>query len=218
MADESIRILVVEDHHVVRQGLITLLELVEGFKVVGEAADGVEAITQFHLCRPDVTLIDLRMPGLSGVRVVETIRLDLKEARFIVLTNYDGEEDVYRALRAGVRCYLLKSSTGDELVSAIRLVYEDKPYLPEEIAEKLAARVSRKGLTERETDILEHIVQGRSNKKIASLLDISEATVRSHINNLLKKLDVSDRTQAATTAIQRGLVNSEFPKAGSEES
>lgn len=217
MTDKSIGILVVEDHHVVRMGLITLLGLVEGFKVVGEAGDGVEAIAQFHLCKPDVTLIDMRMPGLSGVEVVERIRQDSKQARFVTLTNYDGEEDIYRALRAGVQSYLLKSSTRDELVSAIRLINEDKLYFPAEIAQKLATRLGREGLTQREIDILEHIVQGLSNKKIANLLDISETTVRSHINNLLQKLGASGRTQAAMTAIRRGIVSPEFPRIDVEE-
>lgn len=217
MSDKSIRILVVEDHHVVRKGLITLLELVEGFKVVGEAGDGVEAITQFHLCRPDVTLIDLRLPGRSGVEVVESIRQDSKNARFVVLTNHDGDEDIYRALRAGVQSYLLKSSTSDELFSAIRLVHEGKSYISDGIAGKLATRLGGEQLTERETDILAHIVHGRSNKKIADLLGISETTVRSHLQNLSKKLGVSGRTQAAITAVQRGIVTPEFPRSDVKE-
>lgn len=206
MADKPIRILVVEDHHVVRKGLIALLDMVEGFEVVGEAGDGLEAISQFQLCKPDVTLTDLRLPGQSGVEVIRTIRRESKEARFIVLTTYDGDEDIYRALQAGARGYLLKGSTSEELVAAIRLVYEGKSHVPPEIYQKFAHRFEAEELTERETEVLEHIVHGRSNREIGSVLDISETTVKSHVNNLLSKLRVSDRTQAATSAIQRGIV------------
>ena len=207
---ETIRILVVEDHHVVRKALVTLLELVEGFQVVGEAGDGLEAIVQFHLCRPDVTLIDLRLPERSGVEVVETIRQDSKQARFVVLTSYEGDEDIYRALRAGARSYLLKTSTSDEMISAIRLARSGyRLHIPPEIAAKLATRLGRKDLTQRETDILRQVAEGRSNRSIASRLHISESTVRSHVNNLLKKLGVSSRAHAATIALQRGIVTPE---------
>jgi two-component system NarL family response regulator len=205
--DKLIRILVVEDHHVVRKGLVALLKAVPGFAVVGEAADGVEAITQFRLCRPDITVIDLRLPGLSGVEVVKSIRQESRHARFIVLTTFDGEEDIYRAWRAGVRSYLLKGSTAAELVAAIRIVNEGRSHVPPEIFEKLARRLEAEDLTPRETEVLQYIVQGRSNKQIAALLAISQATVKAHINSLLNRLGVSDRTQAATTAIQRGIVS-----------
>lgn len=206
MTDKSIRILVVEDHHVVRKSLVALLEMVEGFTVVGEAEDGIDAISQFHACQPDVTLIDLRLPGRSGLEVVKCIRRESKEARFIVLTTYDCEEDIYRALRAGVRSYLLKGSTSDELVGAIRMVKEGRSHVPQEIFEKLARRLEAEDLTAREIEVLEHVVLGRSNRQISNLLEISEATVKAHINNLLSKLGVSDRTQAMTTAIRRGIV------------
>jgi DNA-binding NarL/FixJ family response regulator len=206
VVDNPIRVLVVEDHHVVRKGLVALLELVEGLKVVGEAADGIEAVTQFHLCKPDITLTDLRLPGQSGVEVIRSIRRESKQARFIVLTTYDGDEDIYRALEAGAKGYLLKGATGQELVAAIRLVHEGKSHVPPEIYQKFANRFETEELTDRETEVLEHIVDGRSNREIGNALDISEATVKSHVNNLLNKLRVSDRTQAATSAIQRGLV------------
>lgn len=206
MTDKLIRILVVEDHHVVRKGLIALLGLVEGFEVVGEAGDGFEAITQFNLYKPDVTLIDLRLPGQSGVEVIKNIRRELKHALFIVLTTYDGDEDIYRALQAGARGYLLKGATSQELISAIHIVYEGKSHVPPEIYQKFASRFEADELTPRESEVLEHIVDGRSNKEIGSELDISETTVKSHVNNLLNKLRVSDRTQAATSAIQRGIV------------
>ena len=205
-----IRVMVVEDHHVVRAGLVTLLGMAEDIEVVAEAADGFEAVEQFHLQSPDVTLVDLRLPGLSGAEVITSLRKKSKQARFIVLTAYDGEEDVYRAVQAGARAYILKNSTNDELIQTIRLVYEGNSYFPSEIAAILAKRLTAEGLTLRETDILEKIVQGLDNKKIAMYLGISEATVKAHVTHLFKKLGVADRTHAATVAIQRGIVSLEF--------
>jgi two-component system NarL family response regulator len=206
---ENIRILVVEDHHVVRSGLVALLNVVEGIEVVGEAADGVEAIAQFRKCQPNVTLIDLRMPRLSGVEVIQRIRMETPQARFIVLTTYDGDEDIFRALQAGARAYLLKGMTTDDLVATIRTVHAGRSHIPPAIAQRLAERVGTEELTPREFDVLEQIVGGCSNKEIATALDISEATVKTHINSLLGKLGVADRTQAATAAIQRGIVTLE---------
>jgi DNA-binding NarL/FixJ family response regulator len=208
-AQENIRVLVVEDHHVVRQGLVALLNVVDGIEVVGEAADGVEAITQFRKCQPNVTLIDLRMPRLSGVEVIQRIRMETPQARFIVLTTYDGDEDIFRALQAGARAYLLKGMTTDDLVATIRTVHAGRSHIPPAIAQRLAERVGTEELTPRESDVLEQIVRGCSNKEIATELDISEATVKTHINSLLGKLGVTDRTQAATAAIQRGIVTLE---------
>jgi DNA-binding NarL/FixJ family response regulator len=208
-AQENIRVLVVEDHHVVRQGLVALLNVVDGIEVVGEAADGVEAIAQFRKCQPHVTLIDLRMPRLSGVEVIQRIRMETPAARFIVLTTYDGDEDIYRALQAGARAYLLKGMTTDDLVATIRTVHAGRSHIPPAIAQRLAERVGTEELTPREFDVLEQIVGGCSNKEIATALDISEATVKTHINSLLGKLGVTDRTQAATAAIQRGIVTLE---------
>jgi DNA-binding NarL/FixJ family response regulator len=206
VSKEPIRVLVVEDHNVVRQGLVALLKVVEGLEVVGEAADGAEAIAQFRKHQPDVTLIDLRMPRLSGVEVIQRVRADVPQARFIVLTTYDGDEDIYRALKAGARAYLLKGMTGEDLISTIRAVHEGKSHIPAAIAEKLAERMGAEELTPREFDVLEQIVRGKSNKEIGTELDVAEATVKTHINSLLGKLGVTDRTQAATAAIQRGIV------------
>jgi two-component system NarL family response regulator len=202
----SIRVLVVEDHHVVRQGLVALLNVVDGLEVVGEAADGVEAITQFRKHQPAITLIDLRLPRLSGVEVIERIRMETPTARFIVLTTYDGDEDIYRALQAGARAYLLKGMTSEELIATIHSVHEGRSYIPPAIAAKLAERLGTEELTPRELDVLEQIVHGKCNNDIATELKISESTVKTHINRLLGKLGVADRTQAATSAIQRGLV------------
>jgi len=197
---------VVEDHNVVRQGLVALLNVVDGLTVVGEAADGLDAIDQFRKHQPDITLMDLRLPRLSGVEAIQRIRLEAPQARVIVLTTYDGDEDIYRALKAGARAYLLKGMTGEELVTTIRAVHAGKSHIPAAIAEKLAARMGTEDLTPREFDVLEQIVRGKSNKEIASELNVSEATVKTHINSLLGKLGVTDRTQAATAAIQRGIV------------
>jgi DNA-binding NarL/FixJ family response regulator len=203
---DLIRVLIVEDHNVVRQGLVALLNVVEGLEVVGEAADGVEAIAQYRKSRPDITLVDLRLPRMGGVEVIQRIRMEAPQARLIVLTTYDGDEDIYRALKAGAKAYLLKGMTTDELISTIREVHAGKSRIPPLIAEKLAERVGTEDLTPRESDVLEQIVYGRSNKEIATELEISEATVKTHINSLLSKLGVTDRTQAATTAIRRGIV------------
>lgn len=204
--EELIRVLIVEDHNVVRQGLVALLNVAEGLKVVGEAADGAEAVAQIRKHRPDITLIDLRLPRMSGVDVIERIRMETPQARFIVLTTYDGDEDIYRALKAGARAYLLKGMTSEELIATIRAVHTGKSHIPPVIAQRLAERLGTEDLTPREFDVLEQIVDGKSNKEIAAELDVSEATVKTHINSLLSKLGVTDRTQAATAAIRRGLV------------
>ena len=206
MTAKPIRVLIIEDHNVVREGLAALLKVADGLDVVGEAADGVEAIAQFRKHQPDIALIDLRLPRLSGVDVIERIRMETPHARFIVLTTYDGDEDIYRALKAGARAYLLKGMTSEELISTIRAVHAGKSYIPPAIAERLAERMGAQDLTPREFEVLEHIVQGRSNKEIAAELEVSEAPVKTHITSLLGKLGVTDRTQAATAAIQRGMV------------
>ena len=206
MTKESIRVLIVEDHNVVRQGLVALINLAEGIQVVGEAADGVEAIAQFRKLQPDVTLVDLRLPKLSGVEIIQRVRSESPQARFVVLTTYDGDEDIYRALKSGAKAYLLKGMTSEELIKTIREVAAGRSHIPPAIAERLAERMGTEDLTPREADVLEQIVQGKSNKEIATELDISEATVKTHINSLLSKLGVTDRTQAATAAIRRGLV------------
>lgn len=203
---EPIRLLVADDHTVVRQGLVALLNTVPGFKVVAEAANGAEAIELFDQHQPDVTLMDLRMPKLGGVEAVTAIRRTHASARIVVLTTFDGDEEIYRALQAGAKGYLLKGMSGDELIEAVRAVHAGKTRIPAPVAERLAGRMAGPGLTSRELDVLKAIVAGRSNKEIAQNLFISEATVKTHINNILSKLGVADRTQATTTALQRGIV------------
>jgi two-component system NarL family response regulator len=203
----SIRVLVVDDHHVVRQGIVALLGMVDDIEVVGQASSGEEAEQLFTQLLPDITLMDLQMPGAGGVEAVAAIRRQHPAARVMVLTTFDGDEDIYRSLQAGARGYLLKGMTCDQLVTAIRTVHSGGSIIPPSIAEKLAERMSSQPLTSRELNVLERIAAGRANKQIADDLFISEATVKTHINSLLSKLGVNDRTQAVTVAIQRGLVH-----------
>ncbi len=202
-----IRILIVEDHHIVRKGFVALLGMVKDFEIVAEGSDGTQALSLVRAHRPDVILMDLRLPGMGGVDAIKAIRQEFPQARVIVLTTFDGDEDIYRALQAGARGYLLKGMNADDLTSAIRIVHNGKTCIPAEVAGRLAERFAGSALTERETDVLRLIVAGNSNKEIGAKLFISEATVKTHINNLLSKLGVSDRTQAATTALQRGIVH-----------
>src|SRR5271154_1288790 len=204
---EPIRIMVVDDHTVVRQGLVALLSTVPDLAVIAEAADGEEAVEVHRKYRPDVTLMDLRLPKLGGADAISQIRQESPGARIIVLTTFDGDEDIYRALQAGAKGYLLKGTDADELTAAIRSVYAGKSRIPAFVAEKLAERMGGPALTARELEVLKRIVAGRSNKEISGDLPISEATVKTHINSLLSKLGVSYRTQAATTALQRGIVH-----------
>jgi DNA-binding NarL/FixJ family response regulator len=206
MADR-IRIMLVEDHQVVRQGLVALLSTMDDLEIVGSVGDGLEAIETFRKVEPDVTLIDLQLPKLGGADTIKRIRTEYPQARFIVLTTFDGDEDIYRALQAGARAYLLKGMPLDELLTTIHAVHNGKLHIPSAVAEKLAERLSGQELTPRELSVLERIVAGRANKEISADLSISEATVKTHINSMLGKLGVADRTHAATVAIQRGLVS-----------
>jgi DNA-binding NarL/FixJ family response regulator len=206
---EPIRILVVDDHKIVRQGIVSLLNTVADLQVVAEAADGQEAIDAHRLHKPDVTLMDLRLPKIGGADAITRIRQEHPTARIIVLTTFDGDEDIFRALQAGAKGYLLKGMDIDELTDAIRSVYAGKSRIPAAVAEKLADRMGGPALTAREIEVLKRIVAGRSNKEIAQDLIISEATVKTHINSILSKLGVTDRTQAATSALQRGIVHLE---------
>ena len=207
MSDNQIRVMVVDDQAVVRQGIVALINTVADMTVVAEARDGQEAVELFRAHRPDVTLMDLRMPVVGGVEAITRIRREFPGARVIVLTTFDGDEDIYRSLQAGAQGYLLKDMFFDELEEAVRKVHAGARRIPTVVAERLAERMAGEVLTGREVQVLELIVRGKSNKEIGTLLHISEATVKSHINNILSKLGVSDRTQAATTALQRGLVH-----------
>jgi DNA-binding NarL/FixJ family response regulator len=204
---DSIRILVVDDHHVVRQGLIALLKTVPEISVVAEGSDGEQAVELYREHQPDVAILDLRMPKKNGVDAITEIKREFPAARVIVLTTFDGDEDIYRALQAGAKGYLLKDMFGEELIDAIRAVHAGKQRIPPAVAQRLAERMVGPSLTARELDVLKCIVGGKSNRDIGQELSISEATVKTHINNILGKLGVADRTQAATTALQRGIVH-----------
>ena len=203
---KRIRLMVVEDHHVVREGVVALLSSAADIEVVASVNNGVKAVAGFTALHPDVTLMDLQLPEMGGVEAIRKIREHDPDARVIVLTTYDGDEDIFRALQAGARGYLLKGMPFEELLRSIYAVHEGESSIPSVIAEKLAERDSSEQLTPRERSVLERIVAGRSNRDIASDLAISEATVKTHVNNLLSKLRVVDRTQAATAALQRGFV------------
>jgi len=207
MNDNTISIMVIDDQAVVRQGFVALINTVSDMVVVAEGTNGQQALELYRLHRPDVTLMDLRMPQLGGVEAIAAIRKEFRDARLIVLTTYDGDEDIYRSLQAGAQGYLLKDMFFGALEDAIRKVHAGSRWIPAQVAERLAERMGSSDLTGREIEVLEQIVAGNSNKAIANRLNISEATVKSHINSILSKLGVSDRTQAATTALQRGLVH-----------
>lgn len=207
IVNNNIRIVVIDDQAVVRQGFVALINTVADMEVIAEGINGQQAIDLYKQHTPDIMLIDLRMPVVGGVEAISTIRQNFPDARLIVLTTYDGDEDIYRSLQAGARGYLLKDVFFEELETAIRTVHAGSRHIPAAIAERLAERMTISDLTSREMEVLELIVRGQSNKEIGASLAISEATVKSHINNILSKLGVTDRTQAVTTALQRGLVH-----------
>ncbi len=206
MSDAPIRVLVVDDHPIVRAGIIALVQDHSRMDLVAEAGTGEEAITLALTHRPDVILMDLRLPTMSGVEAIQTIRASWPDARVIVLTTYDGDEDIYQALHAGAKAYLLKDASREELLEAVEAVHRGEKRIPPEVGAILAGRIAGQDLTPRERDVLHGIVEGRSNKEIGQALSLSEGTVKFHVNNILAKLDVRDRTQAATEAIRRGLV------------
>ena len=206
MAKPVIRILLVDDHYVVRTGLRAILEDEPDLSVAAEAENGRQAVELFRVHRPDVTLMDLRMPGLDGVEATRQIREEFPQARVIMLTTYDGDQDIHRAVRAGASGYVLKDLTGSELVRAVKAVHEGKTYMPEGVASRLAESLSRPELTPRELEVLKMVVKGLSNKEIADALEMSEHTAKTHLKSILAKFGVRDRTEAATAALQRGFV------------
>jgi two-component system NarL family response regulator len=202
-----IRILVAEDHLVARVGVSTIVNLQPDMTVVAEAANGQQAFELYRAHLPDVALLDLRMPILSGIEAAAAIHREYPQARLIALTTYGGDEDIRRALQAGVQAYLMKDILHDELLKAIRAVHGGQTYLPASVAAALAAQMPRPDLSARELQVLELIVAGLANKQIAYSLNIAEYTVKNHVKNILDKLAVQDRTQAATVAIQRGIIH-----------
>ena len=207
--DKPIRIVIADDQHLVRQGFRAMLECLASMQVVAESSTGQEAIEQYARHQPDILLLDLRLPDMCGVHVIRAVREKFLIARIIVLTTYDGDDEIYQSLQAGAKAYLLKDVTLEELADCIEKVHRGQTCVPPPVAAKLAERTASPELTERELEVLRRMVAGRSNKEIAADLDITEGTVKTHVNHVLDKLGVHDRTQAVVTALKRGIVRME---------
>jgi DNA-binding NarL/FixJ family response regulator len=202
-----IRILTVDDHLLLREGIAAVLEGQEDMMLVGEAGNGREAVESFRRLRPNVTLMDLRMPDMSGLEAIRAIRSDFPDARIIVLTTYSGDAQAAAALKAGAAGYLLKNLVRKELIETIRTVHAGKRRIPPEIATEIAEHVADDALTDREVEVLRAVAAGKSNKLIAAELDIAEGTVKTHMKSILPKLDASDRTHAVMIALRRGILD-----------
>jgi DNA-binding NarL/FixJ family response regulator len=196
----------VDDHYLVRVGLTSIIGLEQDMTICGEAQSGEQAVGLFASRRPDVTLMDVRLPGMSGIAATEAIRADFPDARVIVLSTYISDEEVYAALKVGAMAYLVKSVAREELIQAIRKAAAGRRHVPADLAARLADRMSRASLSSRELDVLRLLVGGKRNREIASALDITEGTVKLHVSSILGKLGAVDRTEAVTVALQRGLI------------
>ncbi len=203
----KIRILIADDHYIVRMGLVAIVNTEADMEVVAEAADGAQAIDLFEKHRPDLALLDTRMPVKDGIEATIEIRKRFPDASILMLTAYDGDADIRRALGAGVKGYVLKSSTGEDLIPALRAVFAGERWVPAEIATRLAALKTFEELTPREVEVLQHLAKGMANKQIAEALHITEYTVKDHLKNILAKLRVADRTEAVTVALRRGIIH-----------
>jgi len=202
-----IRVMTVDDHPIFRDGLAAMLSVHEDFELVAEAGDGAEAIEMFRVHKPDVTLMDLSMPRMSGAEAIERIVADFPDARIIAITTFQGDADIHRALEAGARGYLIKDILRHDVVRAIRAVHKGEKVVPATVAQRLAEYTPRVELTEREIEVLTHMVDGLSNKEIAVAIGRTEATVKAHLLNIFEKLGVSDRTEAVTIALRRGIIH-----------
>jgi two-component system NarL family response regulator len=205
--EKKIRIMVVDDHFVVRMGLKGSIDLEQDMAVATEASTGEQAVALYRQERPDIVLMDLQLPAMSGVEATRTICKEFPGAAIIMISTHDGEEDIYRSLQAGARTYLLKTAARNELIDTIRAVHAGERRISPAVGARLAERMMHPDLTAREVGVLELIVKGRSNKEIAAELAIAEVTVKLHVGHILSKLGVNDRTQATTTALQRGIVH-----------
>ena len=206
-SDRNLRVVVADDHPVVREGVVAIINRCPDMTVVAEAGDGEAAVQAALTHRPDVTLLDLRMPRVGGLEAMRKIRSVDPSARILILTTYEGDEDVYRALKEGANGYLLKDLSSNELLNAIRAIAEGQRVVPGRAAERLAERLEKTSLTERERHVLKTLTEGNSNREIADELSITEGTVKGYLKSIFMKLDVKDRTQAATTALWRGFVH-----------
>jgi len=202
----NIKVFIVDDHPVVRLGLRTMLESEENISVVGMAGTAQEAISEVQRLHPDVVLMDLRMPEMEGTEAIAELRRVQPDVRILVLTNYESDEYISRALQAGALGYLLKNTPQEEIVHAVEMVYQNKRCVPPRIAQKLLETIGRESLSHRELEVLTLVAKGMTNKEIAQRLFISDKTARNHVASCLEKLGVNDRTEAATTAIARGLI------------
>ena len=211
-AHNLIRILTVDDHPLLRKGIAALVNPEPDLKLVAEAANGKEAVEAFRSHQPDVTLMDLQMPELDGLEAIVAIRREHPEARIIVLTTYTGDMQVLRALKAGARAYILKGQVHKELLDTIRAVHAGQKRIPPEIAAQLADHATDDQLTVREIDVVRLIAAGNGNKQIADQLSIGEATVKSHVTNILSKLGANDRAHAVTIALKRGIIELDLPQ------
>jgi DNA-binding NarL/FixJ family response regulator len=203
----KIRILIADDHFIVRMGLTALVNMEPDMEVIGEAANGAQAVDIFGKLNPDLVLMDLRMPVKDGIEATAEIRNKFPTARILMLTTYDGDEDIHKALQAGAQGYVLKNSTAEALIPALRAVAAGQQWIPKDIASRLVSRKSFEELTPRELQVLHQLAKGLANKEIADTLNISEHTVKDHLKSILGKLRVADRTEAVTTAIQRGIIH-----------
>jgi len=205
--DSKIRVLVADDHYVVRMGVIAIINNEPDMEVVAEAANGTQAVELFQKHQPDLVLLDSRMPLKGGVQAAQEIRQANSVARILMLTAFDGDEDIHKALTAGAQGYVLKNSTGEQLVPALRAVAAGKSWIPAEVADRLAKRKEYEPLTPRELEVLHELAKGLANKQIADVMNISQHTTKGYLKNILTKLHVADRTEAVTVAIQRGLIH-----------
>ena len=204
--DQVIRVFVIDDHPVVRSGLKTMIESTTDFAISGMAASAEEALATFLPADTDVLLLDLRMPGMNGIELMERLHRDQVSVPTVVLTNYHSDEDIFRAFQAGTMAYLLKSSSGEELLAAIRAVHTGQRWVPASIGQQLADRLGRIQLSAREQEVLLHVAKGLTNREIGEVLFISDKTVRNHVISCLDKLGAKDRTEATTIALRRGLI------------
>lgn len=207
---QTITVMCVDDHPLVRKGIASILATEATFKLVGEAGNGQEAVAMFRELHPDVVLMDLRMPEMDGIEATRQIRQINPEAKIIALTSYDGDQDIYKAIEAGVRGYILKEMVHTKVIDAIQTVFAGKRLMPQEVAERLSEYFPQVALTPREIEVLKYVARGMANKEIAHQLGTASGTVKMHVQNILAKLGAADRTHAVTIALERGILHLDF--------